>query len=182
MNTVPEDITMSKPIVEMVTLAGEFCSYLESAENKSKKGILNFLQRMLPFLYFKGSLLPGVDVEYPDANERFVTEVDWENIFTVLRDKFGSDDEFWSLDPEYINETEPLKASIAENVADIYQDLKDFFWLFGKNTQAARENAVNDCKILFSNHWGIRVGHILGQVHLLLNNPETESEEELLSL
>lgn len=179
MNNFPEDITLSKPIVEMAALAGEFCTYLESAESKSKKGILNFLQRILPFLYFKGSLLPEVKVEYPEANERFVTEVDWENIFNMLRDKFGSDDEFWIVDPEYTNETEPLKASIAENVADIYQDMKDFFWLFGKNTQASRENAVNDCKILFSTHWGIRVGHILGQIHQLLLNQDSETEEEL---
>lgn len=181
MNAYPDDITESKPIIEMATLAHEFCSYLESAESKSKKGILNFLQRMLPYLYFKGSLLPAVEVEYPQANERFVTEVDWENIFTVLRDKFGNDDEFWIIDTEYSLENEPLRASIAEKVADIYQDLKDFFWLYGKNTQASRENAVNECKLLFSNHWGIRVGQVLGQIHLLLNNPESEDEEELLS-
>jgi hypothetical protein len=181
MNTYPEDITLSKPVLEIVTLAGEFCSYLESAESKSKKGILNFIQRMLPFLYFKGSLLPEVEVNFPEANERFVTEVDWENIFTILRDKFGSDDEFWLLDPEYINETEPIKASIAENIADIYQDMKDLVWLFGKNTQAARENAIHDCKLLFNTHWGFRIGHIIGQVHYLLSNPDSESEEEFLA-
>ena len=182
MNSYPDDITQSKPIVEMVTLAGEFCTYLESADNKSKKGILNFLQRMLPLLYFKGSLLPDIEVNYPEANERFVTEVDWENIFNTLREKFSNDDEFWLIDPEYINETEPLKASIAENIADIYQDLKDLVWLFDKNTEAARENAINECKLLFISHWGIRVGHILGQIHYILSSPDSESDEELLSV
>jgi len=182
MENYPDDITLSKPIVEIVTLASEFCIYLESADSKSKKGILNFLQRMLPFIYFKGSLLPDVEVNFPEANERFVTEVDWENIFTILRDKFGSDDEFWLIDPEYTDESEPLKASIAENVADIYQDLRDIVWLFEKNTQAARENAIHDCKELFTTHWGIRVGHILGQIHYLLSSPDSESDEELLSI
>ena len=170
-----DDITLSKPIIEMVTVANEFCYYIGTADDKSKKGILEFVHRITPLLYLKGSLLPDIEPEYPEANERFVTQENWETIFTVLREKFGKDDEYWILDPQYINDTEPLKASISENLADIYQDMKDFIMLFQKNTHAARENAISDFKTLFGNHWGYSIGNILTRIHHLLQEENEET-------
>ncbi len=163
-----DDITLSKPIIEMATVANEFCYFIESVEKKDKESIFEFTQRILPLLYLKGSLLPIIEPEYPEANERFVTEEQWERIFTQLRDKFGKDDEYWIIDPQYINETEPLKASLSENITDIYQDMKDFIMLLQKNTLAARENAVNECRNLMGNHWGYRVGNIFNRLHHLI--------------
>ncbi|PLX00892.1 MAG: hypothetical protein C0591_00410, partial [Marinilabiliales bacterium] len=101
----PDDITLSKPILELVTVANEYCYYLDTIENKSKTGILEFMNRILPLLYLKGSLIPDMEVENPDANERFVTQEQWEEVFKVLREKFGKQDEFWIIDPLYINDT-----------------------------------------------------------------------------
>ena len=163
-----DDITLSKSVIEMATVANEFCYFFETLEKKDKETILDFTQRILPLLYLKGTLLPEVTPNNPEANERFVTEEQWERIFTELRDKFGKDDEFWVIDPQYINETEPLKASLSENIADIYQDMKDFLTLLQKNTLAARENAISECSILLGNHWGYRVGNIFSRIHHLI--------------
>jgi len=163
-----EDITLSKPVIEMATVANELCYFFDTVENKDKESILRFIQPILPLLYLKGSLLPNVSPQNPEVNERFVTEEQWEKVFTVLRDKFGKDDEYWIIDPQYINETEPLKASLSENIADIYQDMKDFILLMQKNTLAARENAISECSLLLANHWGYRVGNIFTRVHHLL--------------
>ena len=173
---INDDITLSKPVIEMATVANEYCYYLENIEKKEKDEVFEFLQRILPLLYLKGSLLPSLEPEYPEANERFVTEEQWERIFTTLRDKFEKDDEYWIIDPQYINETEPLKASLSENMTDIYQDMKDFIYLLQKNTLAARENAINQCKILHGNHWGYRVGNLTTRLHhLIYFNEEIES-------
>lgn len=170
------DITLSKPVIEIATVANEFCYFLEHIENKGKEEVLEFMQRILPLLYIKGSLLPSLEPEYPEANERFVTEVQWEKVFNELRAILGSDDEFWLIDPQYINETEPLKASLSDNISDIYQDMKDFLLLLQKNTLAARENAIYECSQLYSNHWGYRIGNIITRIHHLLNfNEEIES-------
>ena len=163
-----DDITLSKSVIEMATVANEFCYFFETLKKKDKETILDFTQRILPLLYLKGTLLPEVTPNNPEVNERFVTEEQWERIFTELRDKFGKDDEFWVIDPQYINETEPLKASISENIADIYQDMKDFLMLLQKNTLAARENAISECSILLGNHWGYRVGNIFSRIHHLI--------------
>lgn len=163
-----EDITLSKPVIEMATVANEFCYFLENLDKKEKDTLLEFMQRILPLLYLKGSLLPLMEPEYPEANERFVTEEQWERVFTELREKLEKDDEYWIIDPLYINETEPLKASISENLADIYQDMKDFLVLLQKNTVAARENAIYQCRLLHGDHWGYKVGNIFTRIHHLI--------------
>ncbi|MFK5856504.1 MAG: DUF5063 domain-containing protein [Bacteroidota bacterium] len=163
-----EEITLSKSVIEMATIANEFCHFFENIEGKNKEAILGFTQRILPLLYLKGSLLPDIQPENPEVNERFVTEEQWERIFTVLREKFEKSDEYWIIDPQSINETEPVKASLSENLADIYQDMKDFILLLQKNNIAARENAINECKLLLANHWGYRIGNVFTQIHYLI--------------
>ena len=182
MTELPDDITMGKNSLEMLIVANEYCLFMEDIENKSKKAIFDFIHRVLPLMYTKGSLMPELEVEYPEANMRFVTEEQWESLFTLLREKFADSDEFWIIDPQYINETEPLKASLAENLADIYQDMKDFILLYQKNTVAARQNAINDCKNLFSNHWGYSISNIMAQLHHLIYNTEEDIIDDKLDL
>ncbi len=167
-NSPNDDITFSKSVIEMATVANEFCHFFEDIEKKNKVTILDFTQRILPLLYLKGSLLPDIQPQSPESNERFVTEEQWERIFTLLREKFTKDDEFWLIDPQHINESEPIKASLSENIADIYQDMKDFILLMQKNTLVARENAIYETKSLLATHWGYRIGNIFTQVHHLL--------------
>ena len=163
-----DDITLSKQVIEMATVANEFCYFVENIEKKEKEIVLEFMQRILPLLHLKGSLLPNIEPEHPEANERFVTEEQWERVFNELRQVLGEDDEYWIIDPQYMNDTEPLKASLSENITDIYQDMKDFLLLLQKNIHAARENAVSECKILHANHWGYRVGNIFTRIHHLI--------------
>lgn len=176
MTELPDDITMSKNALEMLLVANEYCLFMEEMENKQKKEIFDFVHRVLPLMYTKGSLIPEVFVEYPEANMRFVTEEQWENIFNILREKFEKDDEYWIIDPQYINETEPLRASLSENLTDIYQDMKDFILLYQKNTIASRQNALSDCKTLFVNHWGYSISNIMSRLHHLIYT----SEEDIL--
>ncbi len=182
MTELPDDITMGKNSLEMLIVANEYCLFMEDIENKSKKAIFDFIHRVLPLMYTKGSLLPELEVEYPEANMRFVTEEQWEMLFTKLREKFADSDEFWIIDPQYINETEPLKASLSENLSDIYQDMKDFILLYQKNNIAARQNAISDCKNLFSNHWGYSISNIMAQLHHLIYNTEEDVIDDKLDL
>ncbi len=170
--TQDKDTSLSKNVLEMAAVANEFCLFLEDLDKKKKDEVLQFTQRILPLMYLKGSLLPDMTPEYPEANEKFVTEVQWEDVFNSLREIMDKDDEYWIIDPQYINETEPIKASISENIADIYQDMKDFLMLLKKNTLAAQQNAVHDCKLLMQTHWGYRIGNTLTRIHHLLFDDE----------
>jgi len=175
MNNESNDITLKKSVLEMLTVANEYCYYFEHLGKKTHTEILEFVSRIGPLLYLKGSLIPNVEVENPEADERFFTPEEWETLFYALRKVFGKYDEFRIIDPQYINENEPLKASLSESMTDIYQDMKDFILLYQRNTYAARQNAVKGIRKLYATHWGYRITNILPKVHHLLYEEESDS-------
>lgn len=166
--------------MEMLTVANEYCHFIEKAHNYKTKDIIEYMQKMLPLMYLKGSLLPNVEVQVPEANEKFVTEENWEIIFNELRNKFKPNDEYWSVDHSDFNFNEAEKASLADNLTDIYQDLKDFVLLYSKGTEAAKENAVRDCKLYFEIHWGYRVVQALKYIHNLLNKDKKKQSSGMV--
>lgn len=171
-----EPIDEKKQIIELLTVSNEYCMFIEKAYDYSKEEILQYIHRMAPLLYLKGSLLPEIKIENPEAYERFVTEEVWENIFNELRNKFSKDDEFWFIDEITFNGDEITKGSMAEQLTDIYQDLKDFVFLYNKNTSDAILNAVAECRHLFYTNWGYKIIRIQKQVHHLLYQNLTEDD------
>lgn len=176
MNTPPpEESYKSRHVIEMLAVANEYCLFLEQAGEYEKPVILDFISKIFPMLYLKGSLLPAVAVEDPDANERFVTQEQWENLFLTLQNKLAGNDLFWVAVPESDGQYTLVRASLAEHIADIYQDMKDFVMLYQKNRKTSRENAVSEIRKLFASHWGIRISQCHRHLHTLIHG---EPEEE----
>lgn len=170
----------SKNVMEMLTVANEYCHFVEKAYNYETRDILEYMQKILPLLYLKGCLLPSIEVSVPEANEKFVTEENWEIIFNELRDKFKPKDDYWVIDHSDFKFSEPDKVSLADNLTDIYQDLKDFVLLYAKGTIAAKENAVRDCKFYFETHWGYSLVQAQKYIHDLLNGNKKKISANLI--
>lgn len=177
-NQIPSEPVYSRNVLEMLAVANEYCLFVEKADEYTKDDLLSFFQKICPLLYIKGALLPFVEPSNPEANERFVLEEKWEIIFNSLRTKFQPFDEYWYADDAFDRNAEMLKASLAENFADIYQDLKDFVILYQKNSLAAKENAVAECSLLFRNHWGIRIANMINALHFL-NYPNIKESDNI---
>lgn len=156
MNDTREPSDLDRHVVEMLTLATEYFRFLENLEKVEKADFLIFIKKLSALLYAKGLLFPETSVPDESGNERFVTEEEWENIFNSVRAKLGNEDEFFYLESPDIAE-EISKGSLAEMMADVYQDLKDFAMLLTKPTQLAHDNAIYEIRQLFGSHWGIRL-------------------------
>ncbi len=180
-NTKP---VYSQHVVEMLTVANEYCMFVEKAEEYTKKDIVEYMHKILPMLYLKGILTPATNVEDPSANEKYVNEMQWERIFYNIKGPLGDDDKYWIVRNTGLNEYEPQEASLADNLADIYQDMKDFLMLYQRNSDAAKENAVADFKNHFQNHWGVRALRAANRFHELMYNPDKDpfADENKLGL
>ncbi len=165
---IPEDLAISRKALEMLTVSNEFCLFLEKAEEYTRDFIYGYLQKVCPLIYLKASLLPDIEVEEDDAAEHFVTGEQWEDMFNTLRVKFGSDDLYYFQDHHEKSNNDPIRASMAENFTDIYQDLKDFVLLYQKPTHAAKSIAVRDCKTLFETRTGYRLVNVQQAIHYLV--------------
>lgn len=83
------DPVYSRNVVEFVAVANEYCKYAEYAGELKGDEMLKILQRLLPLMYLKASLMPALLPFFEDGNEKFVTESDWNRIHNSFREKFG---------------------------------------------------------------------------------------------
>ncbi|HNS17966.1 MAG TPA: DUF5063 domain-containing protein [Bacteroidales bacterium] len=182
MNNHPEEAYRSRQVIEFLTVANEYCLFLEKAQGYGKEKLLDFTSKISPLLYLKGTLLPPAETGEPGAGERFVTQEHWQTLFLMLHETLGADDLFWYATPESDGQVALVKASLAEHLADIYQDMKDFVLLYQKNLRNSQEIAASEIRLLFSSHWGIRIAQIQRHVHSLLHGEPDEGSEELKEL
>lgn len=172
-------IAYSKNVIEFITVANEFCSFLEHAESFETPEFLGRLQKILPLLYLKGSLLPDFEFEAEDDLEKFVTEIDYNLIQQKILRHTGAGDDYQEVFISGMQFSESaLTSSISENVADIYQEMKDLVMSFRMLNDEVMEQAVWDCKNNFPMLWGQTLVNCLRAVHGLVYGENTPDDRE----
>lgn len=166
-----ENPVYSREVIEFVTVANEFCKFLETAEEITLSNFVDKAHKLLPFLYLKGTLLPEIEESYEEFNEKYVTEEDYNFIHNMLLAKFGEHDVYEEIfDPLRQENDEPVQLSVAENFADIYQDIKDFLMQYRVGTDEVMFNAIWECRQVFEQYWGQRTVNVLRVLHHLKYN------------
>jgi hypothetical protein len=167
------DPVFSRNVIEFVAVANEYCKYAEHSSQLKGDELLRILQRILPLMYIKASLLPALEPFFEDGNEKFVTESDWTVIHETLKNKFGTADDYLEVFDEKTNETEgPVISSISENMADIYQDIKDFLLLYQTGTSEVMNDALWECRMNFENFWGQKLVNAMRAIHKFIYSGE----------
>ena len=169
----------SRGVVEFVAVANEFCKYIERTDELKGDDLLKILQRILPLMYLKASLLPALQPHFEDGNEKFVTENQWEQINNLLCRKFGTANDYLEIfDIKAADAEGAVIASISENMTDIYQDIKDFLLLYQTGSQEVMNDAVWECKQNFENYWGQKLVNSLRAIHSFIYSGEEIGEVE----
>ena len=175
-------IVYSKNVIELITVANEFCSFLERAEEMESSDFLSRLQKLLPLLYLKTSLLPIFESTWDDELEKYVTEMDYNVIQQNVIHHLGANDDYQEVFISGMQFSESaLTASISENVADIYQDIKDLVLSFRTLNEDVMEQALWEIQNNFSQNWGQKLVNCLRAVHNVIyseNNMDDESDEK----
>jgi hypothetical protein len=164
-----KEIVYSKNIIEFVTVAKEYCSFVENIAELSKDDMIDKSVKLLSLLYLKANLLPDTEQVNEDKNEKFVTEFDWQIVRNGIEAILGDDDKYLDFYDNEMNETaEPVSSGISENMADIYQDLKDFLSIYQLGNEALSNDAIFDCFTNFRDYWGFRLVNSLRIFHYLI--------------
>ncbi|MBW8333239.1 MAG: DUF5063 domain-containing protein [Prolixibacteraceae bacterium] len=171
-------IAYSKNVIEFITVANEFCSFLERSESLETPDFLSRLQKILPLLYLKASMLPEFEFEAEDDLEKFVSEMDYNQIQQKILRHTGANDDYQEVFLSGMQFSESaLTASISENVADIYQEMKDLVMSFRMLNDEVMEQAVWECKNNFSQLWGQSLVNCLRAIHNLIYAENTQDEQ-----
>lgn len=156
----------SRPSIEFITVANEYCGFMDLQQEFSAPDFVDKITKLLPLLYLKVSLLPKFEPRMEEMPEKFVTEYDYNHLINNLSEKLGEKNDYLEVFHEEMQYSDtPIVASIAENLADIYQDLKDML----NNFELAAEDVMNDamvvCQINFETYWGQALTNALRALH-----------------
>ena len=171
-------LVYSKNVIELITVANEFCSFLERSDEMQSSDFMGRLQKILPLLYLKASLLPEFECESEEEPERFVTEVEYNLIQQKVLRHTGAGDDYQEIFTSGMQFSETaLTESIAENVADIYQEMKDMVMSFRTMNEEVMELALSEIKNGFALVWGQKLVNCLRAVHNLIFSEHFSDED-----
>jgi len=173
-----EKIIYSRKVIEFAASANEYCKYLDGSRDISGIEILKVMQRLLPFIYLRATLLPMLEPLLEDGNEKSVTEFDWTRMNENLLSKLGNNDPF----PVLVAEGDPsdglYTGSIAEYLTDIYQDLRKFIVSYKSGNEEVMNDAVWEVLMNFEEFWGKKLLTVLSAIHDVLYS-EADGENEI---
>ena len=174
-----EDIVFSRNTVEFVTVAAEYCAYIERCNEHSRKEFTETLLKLLPLLYLKAQMLPEGEKVCDDELEDFVTEDSYEVLRMDLYELFSDKDSYLDVFVAEMKYSDtPVTKSISEDLADIYQDIKNFICLFRLGINETMHDAIVECNEHFRLYWGQTLVNTMRALHDIRYNTTDDEEEE----
>ena len=183
--TTSETSLFSRNVVEFVTVAVEYCNFIENSQEISAFDFSKTINKILPLTYLKASMLPNIDIDEECSSEDFVNEDIYNYVQNLISVKFGENDLDCDVPETTSQNGENTTATISEILADIYQDLKNFTMNYRTNNELVMIESLYNCKLNFEQYWGERLLSALLALHKLifgntdweLNDVKTNNKE-----
>lgn len=170
-------------VIEFVAIAVELSSFLEKEETDTREEWIDKMLKLLPLLYVKASLLPDCFPLNDEPLATFVREEDYARVVIRVADIMGEDDVYLDvfLDEMKYSDT-PIRATISEDIADIYQDIRNFVSVYQYELTDQMQDAIYICKENFRLFWGQKLVNVLRPLHALkaveATDDDNQNEEE----
>lgn len=166
-------------VIEFVTVSAEYCKFIEQIETINRKSFIDTALKLLPLLYIKASMLPECEMINDEYPENYVTEETYEVVRMSLRQLMADKDDYMDVfveDMKYSDQ--PITRFISEDLADIYQDIKDFVFVFSLGLNETMNDSLVRCKENFEEYWGQKLVNTMRALHEAKYNHTDEEEFE----
>lgn len=176
----PSDIVYSTETLNFIQTARDFCKWVEEAGPHARKSAIESGMRIVPLLYSQMTTIPESDPYFEEGNERFVTEQDWSEIYQRFSVLLGSMNEYTDAAAiEEYDRSETVLRYVSEDIADIYQDIKDCIENYVIGTEEVMHDALWECRSGFISHWGEKALRLAMQLHRIYFSAELSEMEDL---
>lgn len=161
------ELIYSAAVIDFVTVSTEYCKLLEQCQGADRSDFVNTMLKLLPMIYLKASFLPEME-ESEGFNNPAVTEEDYNYIQQIVRDLIGEEDDYLdTFQSDYKYSDQPIRVSISENMADVYQALRNFIEIYRQGIDEAMEVALYDVSEAFKLYWGLTLLNALRALHAI---------------
>ncbi len=174
------EVFLDKGTMEFLTVASEYCAFVEKARKLSRKDFVTKLHKILALTYLKMTLLKD-DPEYDSMDgepEAFLSEYDYEHIRGIVSERLGSLDHYIDITHAAMYDGETEQMEVSQCIADVYHNLKNFVENFRtgseESAQASRAELIGD----FRDTWGPRALALLAAIHTFVYSPDLDDDDE----
>jgi hypothetical protein len=153
-----------------VESARAYCSLIERRAEVSRSELLSRAQALLADLHARASSLPS-----PKSGEsptyRKIGNEEWWQLFESLRNQLREYDSFWVANPESDVPSAPGESSLADDLADVYRELKNGLIAWDSTEPTLRADAVWEWQFGFEVHWGDHALKAMRAIHRIRSEP-----------
>ena len=156
-----------KDVLEMITVAAELCVRLENAVQEETLSFCGDMLKILPLLYVKALMVneTGVAEMFGEA-EKLVTEEDYDYVRSSVAAAMGAYDDYLDVFVEDMKYSDrPVRKTVSEDLADIYQDLRNLAGIYKQGFPEAMEAALSETMEGFAHYWGQRLVNVVRAIH-----------------
>jgi hypothetical protein len=165
----------SKEVVGFAKASAEYCLALENCRQTQPRDFVKRMLSVLPYIYVNAEALLETVFDNGLAADTQVTEEDYNYIRLAVYDLLGQYDEYLDVFMEDMKYSDrPILRTISEDLADIYQDLRNFLAVYREGIEGLSEAALNDVIENFKHDWGQKCVNVMRPLHDVLYNQMEE--------
>lgn len=172
-------------VVEFVKSANAYCKWLEEPGHSGSMAFIRASLQMLSRVYYTFVNIDKIEPVMENSNEKFVTEEDWSLIYQDVMNLLGKHNEYLRIaDDNEFDRSDLVSHKISEDLADIYQDLKNFTLQYRQGVEEIMNDAVWEVMDNFENYWGgklLNALQALNKLYVLKIDPEANGGSQEIS-
>lgn len=172
-------IAYHKNVIDFITVAAELCHFLESEVEISRNEWVERILKLLPLLYVKTLLLPQASLLNDEVPPTFVREEDYARVVNRIAEVMGEEDTYLDVFVDEMKYSDrPISAFVSENLADLYQDIRNLVSVYQFELSDQMEDALAVCQENFMLYWGQKLVNVLRPLHALKCRFEESGTDE----
>ena len=168
----------SKEVIDFVKIAADYCLKLEHSREATPRELVKAMLNSLPYLYIRGTTL----LETTGDNDLLsidpqVTEDDYNFVRNGVYEVLGRYDEYLDVFVEDMKYSDkPILRSVSEDLADIYQDLRNFVAAYHDGIEEMMTAALYEVLDNFREYWGQKCVNVMRALHDILYQQMAEDQ------
>jgi hypothetical protein len=167
-NENPEYISFvySEEVLALVKSANDLATFLEEFSEADGAGFISESLVLLSAVYAAMIRVGECDTSADAPPEPSVSEQDWAALFQKIARLLGAHNEIIrpAEESEY-DRSELLTHTISEDLADVYQELRDFTSIYSRGLEELMNDATWELRERFYEHWGKKLLRALSALH-----------------
>jgi hypothetical protein len=158
----------SSEMLEFVRQANACCAFLEELKGTEGRSFIVESVKHLSGVYASFIITGETDPVFESSQEPSVSEQDWSALFQKIARILGPHNDILRMAGEdEFDRSEVVSHTISEDMADLYQELRDFTSIYSRGMEEFMNDAAWELKERFAEHWGAKLLRALQALHNL---------------